>query len=145
MLKRILVATDFSRSADVAWHFAVDLASAQGAELILLHVAMPPPSGAPHAALRDHQRNIANAQRQVAERVGRATSRRVTPSGLVATGEPVSVIVTTATANGADLIVVDSHRLADPTAVLVGSAAERLVRAASCAVLVIKTSDSEAA
>jgi nucleotide-binding universal stress UspA family protein len=41
MLKRILVATDFSVNADHAWGSALDLARQANAELLLLHVKPP--------------------------------------------------------------------------------------------------------
>jgi nucleotide-binding universal stress UspA family protein len=119
---------------------AVDLASTQAAELVLLHVAMPLPAATADSAGRDAGLGVDDAQRKVDERLGRVRSRRITAEGLVERGEPVSVIVRTATRMRAGLIVVGSHRFVDPATIVVGKVAERLVRTAPCPVLVMKGS-----
>jgi nucleotide-binding universal stress UspA family protein len=43
-IKRILVPTDFSAHADEAFRAAHTLARATGAEVVVFHVARPPPS-----------------------------------------------------------------------------------------------------
>ena len=41
-LKTVVVATDFSESADGAVEWAAELAGPHGAQLVLLHASMPP-------------------------------------------------------------------------------------------------------
>ena len=41
MLRRLLLATDFSPAADAAWEFALDVAGQLRADVLLLHVAIP--------------------------------------------------------------------------------------------------------
>ena len=139
MLKRVLVATDFTASADAAWTFAVDLAVAQGAELVLLHAAHRLAPGATYRHRQDHDRQMARALAEIGDRVAVPISRGVTARGIVLSGEASQVITETAKAEAADLLVVGSHPHTALDQILIGSVAERVVRAASCAVLVVKT------
>jgi nucleotide-binding universal stress UspA family protein len=138
MLKRLLAATDFTPSADAAWRFAVDLAAAQGTELILLHVTMPLAAGAAFRHRQDHERLVATAQRRLAERVAEAGARGVRAKAVIRTGDPSVVIAQTARDEALDLVVVGAHGCTDPNQIVVGSVAERVVRAAPCAVLIVK-------
>jgi nucleotide-binding universal stress UspA family protein len=139
MVKRILAATDFSTSADTAWHHALDLAEMQGAELLLLHIAVPLPPRAAHPQKRQHERQIATARRLLDERTAAATARGLPVKAAIATGEPAAAILTSATDERVDLIVIGGHQPANLDTILVGSVAERVVRGATCAVLVVKT------
>src|SRR5919106_1401711 len=146
MLKRILVATDFSLAANLAWQFALDLACTHNATLTLLHVGMPRPEAAPQTILRDHERVLRGAQRRVDERIRHAPARSISAGGLVVAGEPVTVIAHTAATTEADLIVVGSHESRGHLeAVVVGSVAERLIRVAPCPVVVVRRSARYAA
>jgi nucleotide-binding universal stress UspA family protein len=137
MLKRILVATDFSPHADAAWRFALDLARVHGAVTILVHVAL-------EGALRefsqrtmvedDYLKRISDdlaLRAQVADRMG------VVVQTALRAGDPAPVIADIAREESADVIVVGAHaqRFAN---LLVGSVAERLLRIAPCSVLVVK-------
>jgi nucleotide-binding universal stress UspA family protein len=140
--RRILVATDFAESAERALECAQELARRHGAELILLHVYMPPPAypevASAHVAAiyAEQQRWIEDALEQRAQRA-RAAGLLVRP--LVRTGSPASTIAETAEAEGADMAVVGTHGRAGIDRLLLGSVAERVVRLASCPVLVVKT------
>jgi nucleotide-binding universal stress UspA family protein len=137
MLKRILVATDFSPHADAAWRFALDLARVHGAVAILLHVAL-------EGALREFPERTP-AEDEYLKRIGDdLTVRAQVADGLgvvvrtaLRAGDPAPVIADTAREESADVIVVGTHaqRFAN---LLVGSVGERLLRVAPCSVLVVK-------
>lgn len=148
MVKRILAATDFSLTADAAWALAVDLAVVHEAELLLLHVAMPLASSVSdisETVKDDYDRAIETAERRVTERTWTATSRGLAVKGLVSTGNPAEVITVMARDERVDLVVVGGHPPLGSNEILIGSVAERVVRSADCAVLVVKSELRQAA
>jgi universal stress protein A len=137
MSQRILVATDFSRNADAAWRWAVDVARSLDADLCLVHVAMPVAAEAPSNLHRDYDRDLSLAQRLLDERAAAAV-----PASRVKTilprGEPAHVLAALARDEHIDLVVVGTHQHRRAGDVLVGSVAERLLRLAPCTVVVVK-------
>jgi nucleotide-binding universal stress UspA family protein len=137
MLKRILVATDFSPHADAAWRFALDLARVHGAVTLLLHVAL-------EGALREFPQRT-RAEDEYLKGIGDDLTLRaqvadglgVVVQTMLRAGDPAPVIADTAREEDADVIVVGTHaqRFAN---LLVGSVGERLLRVAPCSVLVVK-------
>jgi nucleotide-binding universal stress UspA family protein len=63
---------------------------------------------------------------------------------IVRTGPPASTIAETAAEEEADLVVVGTHGRSGLDRLIVGSVAERVVRLATCPVLVVKTADTVA-
>jgi len=137
MIQRILVATDFSPSADEAWRCAVDLARSLDADLHLVHVAMPMPGDAPQKVDQDYEHAVALAQRLLEDRAASATlgSRVKT---VLRRGEPVQVLAAMARDENIDLVIVGTHQRHRAGDILVGSVAERLIRLAPCTVVVVK-------
>jgi nucleotide-binding universal stress UspA family protein len=131
MLTRILVGTDFSASADVAFDFAIDLALRLPTKVLLLHVAMMtrPVTGA--------RSDVQAAASELARRVDRATVTGVRVTPLLCEGEPAEMIATVSRKEDVDLVIVGSHHQESAT-LLIGSVAERLIRRAPCSVLVVK-------
>lgn len=142
-ITRILVATDFSESADDALAYAVTLAGQVGATVHLIHVfddpdttrlysevyvPMPPEM---RAAL------LADIRRQLATRTTAPGHEKVTTD--VLTGVPAAqAIVEAASQNQCDLIVMGTHGRHGMAHLLLGSVAERVVRTAACPVLVVR-------
>ena len=140
MIQRILVATDFSPSADEAWRWAIDLARGLKADLRLVYVAMPIAADAPQDLVRDHERMAARAEAMLKERAAAAALASGVKT-ILRRGEPARVLTEIAHAENTDLVVVgaEHHRAGD---ILVGSVAERLIRLAPCPVVVVKSSKS---
>ena len=140
MIQRILVATDFSPTADEAWRWAIDLARRLDAELCLVYIAMPMSPDAPRNVVRDHERMAVRAEGMLKERAATAALATGVKT-ILRTGEPVQVLTDMARAGNTDLVVVGAqhHRAGD---ILVGSVAERLIRVAPCPVVVVKSSTS---
>jgi universal stress protein A len=139
-MERILVATDFSRSADTAWRWAVDVARRFGAELRLVHVAMPMSGeAAPHLS-QDDDRGVARAQRLLEERAAAVPTSRV--KTILRRGEPAHVLSALARDEYIDLLVVGTHEHHGAGDILIGSVAERLIRLAPCTVVVVKPSSA---
>jgi len=137
---KIVHPTDFSDCAERARALAVQLARALGAELILLHVAVEAPlfrEGLTRAHEIEHffdeQREW--ARRTLEERAAETRGHGVPTVTRVVTGAPDREIVETAKREGAELIVMGTHGRRALERFFLGSVADRVIRAAPCAVV----------
>ena len=146
-LRRILVATDFAESAERALACAVQLARRHGAELVLVHVYMDLPAypeitAGQVVAIYEEQRAWIEA---ALERLARAArGEGLLARAVLRTGPAASTIAETAKDEGADLLVVGTHGRSGLDRLILGSVAERVVRLASCPVLVVKSAEAAA-
>jgi len=143
-IKRLLVPTDFSTTSDLAFHYAMDMAKQQGSSMHLLHIiddgtlatAYPDGFYVDVAGLR------ARLTEQAAERLekmaARCTAQGIQTTTEVAVGRPARVITDTATVRGTDLIVMGTHGRSGFAHLILGSVAERVLRTAPCAVLIVR-------
>ncbi len=140
--KRILFCTDFSESADAAFEFALDATVRRpGSTLILLHVIHEPDAQFWKSYINEVDNVDADARRVIDEKVATAYRSRL-PAGVemqveFRIGPDAATILEYAKANGADLIVLGRHGHSSMGKALFGSVAEKIVRKADCAVLVI--------
>jgi universal stress protein A len=137
---KIVHPTDFSPGAEDARALALRLASALGAELILLHVAVEAPpfrEGLMRvgelAQLFEEQR--AWARQALEERAAYCRGQGVPTLARVVVGVPYQKIVDTAKQEGADFIVMGTHGRGALERFFLGSVADRVIRAAPCAVV----------
>jgi universal stress protein A len=141
--RRILVPVDFSEHSQVALEHACDLAETLGAELHLLHVNEPwPPatSVTSEAYPMFHEfvveENV-RAEKELAElkvpNHGTRPLLRVTRIGHVE-----HEILKYIDESGIDLVVIGTHGRTGIAHWIMGSVAERIVRFASCPVLVAR-------
>jgi nucleotide-binding universal stress UspA family protein len=142
MFKRILVATDFSETADAAWRLAADLARTHDADVVLLHAHSEMPVYSETAFLDlehvyEEQRRWARASLEERAAAANTAGLRVTP--LVRVGAAAEAIAGTAADERVDLVVVGTHGRGGLDRLLLGSVAERVVRQAPCPVLVVRT------
>jgi nucleotide-binding universal stress UspA family protein len=140
--RKILVATDFSASADRALDTAIAIAARTRAEVHLLHAleVMPPPAAPYAVAIPD---DLIGAAREAALRKLRAAEARVSARGLTGTGVIGTVpaahsIATRAQELGADLVVVGSRGHTGLKRFLLGSVAEHTVRTSPVSVLTVR-------
>jgi len=148
-ITRILVPSDFSRDADAALAYAIELAKPFHAAVRLLHV-VETPLAAGMWATECYTAEIAGLQinlvRDAKERVRQATTAFATPvrvCGEVRVGPPDMTIVDTATEEGADLIVMGTAGRTGLAHLLMGSVAEKVVRFARCPVLTIRAAPDD--
>jgi nucleotide-binding universal stress UspA family protein len=142
VFRRILCATDFSDTAEAAWDAACGLARTHEAELVLVHVFTTLPAY-PEVAVGTVERVWEEqrlwVQQALDQRVAAAGARGLRARALLKVGAaPPETIAETATAEQADLIVVGTHGRTGLNRLVIGSVAERVVRAAPCAVLIVK-------
>jgi nucleotide-binding universal stress UspA family protein len=145
--RRILVATDFAESAERALACAVQLARRHGAELVLVHVYMDLPAypeitAGQVVAIYEEQRAWIEAALERRARAARGEG--LLARAVLRTGPAASTIAETAKDEGADLLVVGTHGRSGLDRLILGSVAERVVRLASCPVLVVKSAEAAA-
>jgi universal stress protein A len=140
---KILCPVDFSEHSKAALEHAEDVARKFGADLTLVHVVepilypvaygLPPVSPVDYEqAARDSAgKALASLSAEVGARGGKAATR-------IESGAASQRICELAKAEGFDLIVLATHGYTGLKHVLLGSTAERVVRFAHCAVLVVK-------
>ena len=139
-LKRILLPTDFSETAQDAVEYARDLAAGYGATLHLLYV-IPDPHTQPWAGaasgivipdLLTEWETEARGQLAAIE-LGDLSTVRVTR-----VGHPFVEIVRYAKEHEIDLVVMGTHGRGAVKHMLLGSVAEKVVRTAPCPVLTVR-------
>lgn len=141
-IRTILHPTDFSNTADAAFRMACSLAEAQGARLVVLH-AVPPPYPilgelVPPAAADPwcNEENLEPLRRRLGAM--KPANSDIEFEVRLEVGEPVEVILQTATDVGADVVVIGTHGRTGIKRFVMGSVAEQIVRRAECAVLTVK-------
>lgn len=130
VVKRILVATDRSASAERAVEWAADMAERYQAELLVLQVKMPEnPGGA------DVARDLERLAEKVAGPRGRAR--------VVVDDDPSAAIVDVADQEGADVVVVGNVGMSGRKEFLLGNVSNRVSHNAGCTVVIVDTSTRE--
>jgi nucleotide-binding universal stress UspA family protein len=146
-LQRILVAVDFSNDSKVALEYAGTLAGRLGASLSIVHVVEPDLS-IPEADLSLNPK-LSDSERQAEAKLDLSAlgermlgACRVVETS-VRSGIAFFEIAEAAKALGADFIVIGAHGLAGLNRMLLGSTVEKVVRHASCPVLVVRGPNQE--
>jgi nucleotide-binding universal stress UspA family protein len=140
-LRRILVPLDFSGKSRQALQYALPLASAVGARIILLHVLKRNYTlgEASFAYLPlDTAPLIKEAKARLRSMAIQLKSPDLIEKMIVRVGIPYDEITAAARRLKADLIVIATHGYTGLTHVLLGSTAERVVRHAPCPVLTVR-------
>jgi nucleotide-binding universal stress UspA family protein len=142
-IKKIICSTDFSDPSYEGLKAADELADHFAAELILLHVIAPMPTmagaGAPTgfhipAVMKEmEEKSLEMVEGVRAKRVSKSLKSRT----LVAHGRPADEIAKAAEKEKVDMIVISTHGQSGWRRLISGSVTERVVRMASCPVLVV--------
>ena len=122
-MRRILVATDRSRSADTAVSWAAEMADRYDAELVVLQVV----EAASDAALAE------------LDRFAQATGARAR-ARVEAGDDPSAAIVAVAGEEGADVLVVGNVGMSGRREFLLGNVPNRVSHNAPCSVVIVNTS-----
>jgi nucleotide-binding universal stress UspA family protein len=140
--KKIGCAVDFADPARVALEEAVEQARRTGAELVLVHVHVPPPTNVADViispaeitrmAADETERTLAGWRADAERLLGRAVS------ATVLIGDPAGEVVRWAHDHGPDLLVLGTHGRTGIRRFILGSVAERVLREAPCPVLVAR-------
>lgn len=139
-LRSILVPVDFSPASRGGLEFAGALARRLQARLDLVHVVEPPSLpewGYAHIPRREARLRRATEERLPGFPLECGVDPQLVHSTLIRSGAADYEIVQTAAQTGADLIVIASRGLGHFAVSLLGGTAERVVRRATCPVLVV--------
>ena len=139
-IKRILVPTDFSESADHALTYGVSFAREYEAELILVHVVETLTVGyasdlfpVPMAEVFDEISGYAKAE--IGKHAAAVREKGIAVREMVMQGKPSAEITRIAKEECVDIIVLGTHGKGMLDQALFGSTAERVIRKAPCPVL----------
>jgi nucleotide-binding universal stress UspA family protein len=142
--KRILVATDFGGAAAAALDRACELARTFGSRLFIVHVVEDVRAhfGASEyaAAIGKIQTDLeASAREHMRALVARRDASALdVEAAVLVLSAPAAAIVSYARDKQADLIVMGTHGRGKIASLLIGSVAERVLRTASCPVLIVR-------
>jgi nucleotide-binding universal stress UspA family protein len=139
-LRKILVPTDFSESSRKALHYAVSLAGQFGGEVLLLNVIEPvtPPPAAALVTNTVFDTDLADAVNRELSEWRNSIGAQARMKTVVRNGTPFREIVAAADEYDADLIIISTHGRTGLAHLFMGSTAERVVRHATCPVLVLR-------
>lgn len=139
MIEKILVPlpVESAKNGAPAIAMAKDIAQAQGAKIILMHVIEEMPAYVSVHLPTDLRKNAAVAAREDMEAAAKAHGLEDSADIVVREGNPAADILDFSNDTGVDMIVMSSH---DPGIAdyLLGSVAARVVRHAHCSVLVVR-------
>lgn len=150
--KRILVANDFSPASVGAMVAGLRIAQRSGGELLVVNVeegTLPAPWGTPACEYLVEQEAH---HRAACQRIKKMLAEHLVPVAkaqlpkvqvLAVDGDPATEIVKTAFDANVELIIIGSHGRRGLKRLLLGNTAERVVRYASCTVLVVRENKSE--
>lgn len=146
MFSKILVPLDGSKVAERALPTAMKLAGKGQGDLTLLRVPRVHPvsvdatSGGTLWLYPDQaeERTLEDAAAYLEDARERWAAENIPVHTKVVSGDPASVILDTATALDVDLICMTTHGYSGLTRWMLGSVTERVLRAAPCAVMVIR-------
>jgi nucleotide-binding universal stress UspA family protein len=143
-IRRILMATDFSKASKKAFTTAVALAETNRASLTLFHAIalftplMPGQYIGPQTWEQIDVQGRKWAERELTKLVEHAKKAGVRGQRLVAVGEPARQIVRAARSRKADLVVIGTHGRTGFAKFFLGSVAARVVATAPCPVVTVR-------
>ncbi|MEW6108047.1 MAG: universal stress protein [Nitrospirota bacterium] len=123
--RNILIATDGSRHSEAAALEAINIAKRCGSTIIAISVSPP-------------GEELQEAKTNVARVVELAQKEGISVEALTPIGRPYEAIVEIAGGRSIDLIVMGTYGKTGLTKLLMGSATEKVIGLAGCAVLVVK-------
>jgi nucleotide-binding universal stress UspA family protein len=144
-IRRILHPSDFSKASGAAFTKAVELAKANQANLVLLHVLAPPlplMAGDGYVSpqvYEDLDKSArAYASKELAGLVARAKKAGVRASAVLRDGIAHEQIVRASRSPLADMIVIGTHGRTGLAKLFLGSVAGRVVSTAKCPVMTVR-------
>ena len=144
-IKKILLPTDFSDTADAALAYAAGLAADLGATIDLVHVFSDPyalsmsvPEVYAPVPADVRERVLTDLRAHLRARLDTIGGQGVTGTDTIVTGLVAPTIVKYAADHAIDLIVIGTHGRRGVAHLLLGSVAEHVVRTATCPVLTVR-------
>jgi nucleotide-binding universal stress UspA family protein len=141
MYKKMLVPLDGSELAEVVLPYAKELAGRLDLELTLLHVCEPHSPSAQFMcrAYIEHAAELVQAHsREVQTRTGATAEKAVQARGVIASGHPAEEIIRQAKENTIDLILMATHGRSGVRRWMLGSVADKVLRASDVPVWLVR-------
>lgn len=140
---KIMVAIDFSDSSDNAFQAALMLAEKFSARLLIMHVINEPVDlrgfYVPHISFDKLEEEIEEGAKKLMETFCRQHIKGFDDfETIIAPGIPYETIISRASDEGAELIVIGTHGRTGLDHVLFGSTAEKVVRKSPLPVLTVR-------
>jgi nucleotide-binding universal stress UspA family protein len=132
-LKKILAPTDLSDVSATGLRYAIQLARDIGAELIIFNVMILDETNTVDEQGMERQRT--RLDRFVSDKV--VISEDVKIRKIVDAGDAYGAILDCADSEHVDLIIMSSHGRSGLSRMLIGSVTDKVIRGASCPVLVV--------
>jgi len=139
--RKILVPLDGGALADSALEHAQELAASRGAEVVLFSAVWVEPTDNPLTYTRDLDVSSAKAKEMLKTRVEGLANAGVKASSFIKRGEEAGSILDAAAEAGADLIAMTTHGRTGVKRWLLGSVAERVLRASPLPVLLVRAAE----
>jgi len=140
--KTLLVPVDFSDTSNLALDYAVDLAKALNAKVVVMHAYELPvygfPDGALVATVEIATRIMNGAQAGLAALLEKRKEKGVEITSVLRQGVPWDEVHSVAEEVKADLIIIGTHGRGGLARALLGSVAERIIRTSTRPVLTIR-------
>jgi nucleotide-binding universal stress UspA family protein len=134
--------TDFSEASEPAFVRALELATAEGRDLVLVHVIEPVPVLVDEAGVgptADTRRDAeVTARKRMDVLLDRAKDVRVAASDVVIEGRPTEEILKVLKAVQAGTVVMGTHGRTGLRRLVMGSVAARVVELAPCPVVTVR-------
>jgi nucleotide-binding universal stress UspA family protein len=142
-IEQILVPIDFSEHSKHALQYAVSFAKQFNSELILIYVVeqqvYPADLSFGQVAVPGFEQELRDrAKKELEELIKTSITGGVKARPVVQSGKPFLEILDTAEDEEVDLIIIATHGHTGVEHLLFGSTAEKVVRKASCPVLVVR-------
>jgi len=143
-IRRVLHPTDFSRASAAAFKRAIDMAKANKAELLLVHVMNPvmPIMGngyvSPNVYEDMEAAARAGSQKQLGRLILKAKRAGARVKGLLLEGVAHERIAQAARSRKADLVVIGTHGRTGFAKLFLGNVASRVVTFSPCPVLTVR-------
>jgi nucleotide-binding universal stress UspA family protein len=144
-MRRIVVASDFSKASRKAFATAVAWAKRNGAALTIVHVTtpflpfMPDQYVSPDTLKRLDEQSHRWIKQRLSKLIDTAKRAGVRATGVTADGNAAEQVVRIARAKHADLLVVGTHGRTGLEKFFVGSVAARIVATAPCPVVTVRS------
>ena len=142
-IRKILVATDFSETAEAGLDWAMELAATHDATIHLVHGLLFPNRAAGYLPSPGDMSNelTAAALKRLDETAARVRGRGLEVRSQLEPGLPSESILAVAAQLPADIIVIGTRGLTGVRHLMLGSTAERVVQQATCPVITVHPGD----
>ncbi len=141
-LKEILVPVDFSECMEKALLYAVPFAQQFDARLTLLHVVESPYLPASEMGVVVEVESTDDARKEL-EALRARLADKVRCQTMIRKGSAQYEIIAAAKELGSDLIILATHGRTGLERLLMGSTGEKVVRRASCPILIVRTHEHD--